>query len=124
MIKTLLTNALVALSLTLSSGLPAFASDQEVTLINVFEVPIGKLDASIAMWEQARDFLRQQPGYLSTALHRALLDDARFRLINVARWESAAAFMAASKRMRAEAGLRPIDGLQSSPALYTVIRAD
>ena len=100
------------------------ATNTSVVLINPFEVPEGELDATIAMWEQARDFLQRQPGYRSTALHQSLASDARFRLINVAEWESAEAFMAASKKMQSEAGLSGVDGLVASPALFRVIRQD
>ncbi|MEM6986395.1 MAG: antibiotic biosynthesis monooxygenase family protein [Pseudomonadota bacterium] len=113
---------LFALSMALAVASPVFAEDQGVTLINVFEVPADKLDESIAMWEQARDFLQAQPGYIATALHQSVQDDARFRLINIAKWESAAAFVAATQSMRETAGLQQIDGLRATPGLYTVIR--
>ncbi|WP_051644775.1 antibiotic biosynthesis monooxygenase family protein [Labrenzia sp. DG1229] len=63
-------------------------TNDPVTLINVFEVPADQIDTTVEFWEKSRDFLRQQPGYISTRLHRALAPDARFQLINVAIWES------------------------------------
>ncbi|ALG90555.1 MAG: antibiotic biosynthesis monooxygenase [Confluentimicrobium sp.] len=104
-------------------GAPALAS-ADVTLINVFEVPQGREEAAITAWEAARDFLRQEPGYISTELHRSLSPDARFRLINVAKWQSPAAFEAAIGRMQAAEVFPRIEGLVSTPALYSVIRAD
>ncbi len=103
---------------------PAFASTKAVTLINPFEVPADKLDETIAFWEQARDFLQTQPGYISTSLHQSITDNARFRLINVALWESAEAFLTASKKMSTEVDLPKIPGLMANPALFTVIRQD
>ena len=73
---------------------------------------------------QARDYLQGQPGYVSTALHQSLQPDAKYRLINVAQWESAEAFMAANEKMRAEADLPAIEGVVPGPALYEVIRRD
>lgn len=108
----------------ISMATPGTASDDGITLINAFEVPADKLDETIAFWEQARDYLQTQPGYISTALHQSITDDARFRLVNIAIWESADAFFAASKNMRAEAELPKIEGLTANPALYTVIRRD
>lgn len=94
--------------------------DIEVTLINVFEVPKGALDAAIEAWTKGRDFLQTQPGYVSTALHKSIEPDTKFALVNVAIWESPAAFKAATAAMRA-AGLAPkIDGLLFTPGLYTV----
>ena len=42
----------------------------------------------MAFWEKAADFMRQQPGYISTRLHKAIVSWARFHYINVAEWES------------------------------------
>lgn len=95
-----------------------------IVLINPFVVPEDKLDETILMWEQARDYLQTQPGYISTELHQSLGPDATFRLINVAKWDSAKAFKAASKKMGAEAGIPKIDGVIADPSLFTVIRRD
>ena len=97
-------------------------SIEPVVLINPFVVPEGRHEAAIRYWEQARDFLKEQPGYVSTQLHRSLQPDATFLLINVAVWESPEAFRAASQRMRDELGLPRIEGLMGNPALYEVIR--
>jgi len=93
-----------------------------ITLINPFEVPEGKLEESIKYWEACRDFLKKQPGYISTELHQTIKDDAKFELINVAVWESPKAFMEASKKMAKELGVAPPEGLKANPSLYTVIR--
>jgi len=90
--KTIAAISLLMLSMVSNS----FASEKVITLINPFEVPENMLEESIAFWEQARDFLQTQPGYISTDLHQSIIGDARFVLINVAKWESAEAFMAAS----------------------------
>ncbi|MEM7072811.1 MAG: antibiotic biosynthesis monooxygenase family protein [Pseudomonadota bacterium] len=117
------------LALLLGASIIGFSShsvaEQEaVILINPFEVPAGKLDATLAMWEKARDFLQTQPGYIATELHQSLAPDARFRLINVAKWESHAAFMAAISKMRTQANLPRIEGVIANPALYSVVRRD
>jgi hypothetical protein len=95
---------------------------QPVTLINTFEVPAGRVEESIRYWEAARDFLARQPGYVSTRLHQAIAPDARFQLINIAVWESPAAFMAATQRMQQALRAPPPGGLRFSPGLYRVIR--
>lgn len=97
-------------------------TDKALTLINAFEVPADKLEESILHWEQGRGFLQKQPGYISTALHQSITDDARFRLINIAKWESVETFTAAIKKMQAEPSISKVEGLVPNPALYTVIR--
>jgi heme-degrading monooxygenase HmoA len=109
--------------LALVAGLgatPALA--QPVTLINVFEVPAGALEETVRSWEAARDFLARQPGYVSTRLHQALTPDARFALINVAVWESPAAFQAATRRMAEELRNPLPEGVRFIPGLYRVVR--
>ncbi len=96
--------------------------ENHVVLINTFTVPEGKLQESIVYWEKSRDFLKGQPGYVSTKLHKSLKPDATFELVNVAVWESADAFMAASQKMRSELNVKPVAGLKGDPALYEVVR--
>ncbi|NKB19429.1 MAG: antibiotic biosynthesis monooxygenase [Alphaproteobacteria bacterium] len=93
-----------------------------VVLINPFTVPKDKLDDAIKSWETGRNFLSQQPGYISTKLHQSLSPDAQYLLINVAEWETPEAFKAATTAMRAKAKFPPIEGVVPAPALYSVIR--
>jgi len=99
-------------------------SGTEVTLINVFEVPEGALEEAIKMWTKGRDFLQTQPGYVSTALHQSIAPDAKFALINIAIWESAETFQAATAAMRAHGAAPKIEGLSYTPGLYTVVARD
>ena len=101
-----------------------FATDKadHIILINPFEVPEGRLEESVTYWEACRDFLKKQPGYISTELHETIKGDAKFELINVAVWESPKAFTEASKKMAKELGVAPPEGLKANPSLYTVIR--
>jgi heme-degrading monooxygenase HmoA len=93
-----------------------------VILINAFEVPEGTDDEEFLRgWERAADYMRQQPGFESSRLHRALGPDARFRFVNVAEWSSPQEFQAAvtSEQFREIAkGAGP-----GSPALYEVVRS-
>lgn len=91
-----------------------------VVLINPFEVPQGSDDEFLRGWEAAGDYLRTQPGFVGTRLHRAIAPDARFRFVNVAEWRSPSDFQAAvtSEGFRALANGMPA----GSPALYEVVR--
>ena len=116
--KSALTLALAGL---LGHTAPAIA---EVVLINAFEVPAGQREAAIAEWKDARDFLATQPGYIDAALHNAVTPAARFGLVNIARWESPEAFIAATRAMQAAGVFVPPAGLVANSALYTVVHAD
>ena len=58
-----------------------------VILLNPFEVPAGKEEEALKLWERAAEVMRKSPGFISTRLHRAISPDARFQLINMAEWE-------------------------------------
>jgi heme-degrading monooxygenase HmoA len=93
-----------------------------VILINPFEVPEGVDDDDFVRgWEHAADYMRRQPGFVSSHLHRALRPDARFRFVNIAEWASPQDFQAAvgSDEFREIArGSSP-----GSPSLYEVVRS-
>jgi heme-degrading monooxygenase HmoA len=90
------------------------------TLINVFQVPAGREDAFLSLWEATDELLRRNAGYSSTRLRRAITPDARFQFIaeldSVEQWRgviTSPEFGAIAARM-AE--------FQPSPGLYTVAR--
>ena len=93
-----------------------------VILINPFEVSAEtEEDEFLRGWERAAEYMRQQPGFVSSHLHRALQPDARFRFINIAEWSSPQDFQAAvtSEEFRdISKGAGP-----GSPALYEVVRS-
>jgi heme-degrading monooxygenase HmoA len=93
-----------------------------VILINPFEVAEETTDEDFLRgWERAADYMRRQPGFVSSRLHRALRPDVRFRFVNVAEWASPQDFQAAvtSEQFREIAkGAGP-----GSPSLYEVVRS-
>jgi heme-degrading monooxygenase HmoA len=92
-----------------------------VVLINAFEVPPESDDAFVAAWEQTRQFLRGQPGYLATRLHRSLSPDADFRFINIGRYTSPQAFQAAISQPEFRQAAAAIQH-RAHPSLYQVVR--
>src|SRR6185369_13602619 len=93
-----------------------------VTLINSFVVPEGRDEAFVALWTQASRYFREQPGFLSLRLHRALSPDAAYRFVNVAEWVSHQAFAAAHRTAQfKELIARPAwREFASNPVLYEV----
>ena len=64
-------------------------TDAGVTFINVIELPAEAVDDFIAQWRGRVDRMRSAPGFRDVRLHRALLPDSRFQLINIAHWDTA-----------------------------------
>ncbi|MFA0477484.1 antibiotic biosynthesis monooxygenase [Vibrio splendidus] len=100
----------------------ALVSAQPVVLINTFSVELSHEAATLTYWEDARDVLVKQPGYISTKLHRSLSSDATYRFINVAEWESKKHFHDAIQAMRKELPPLKIEGVSADPNLYEIIR--
>lgn len=94
-----------------------------VTLINPFEVPQGKEDEAMAFWERVADYMRAQPGFVSTRLHRAIVPWARFHLINIAEWQSEEDFQKAISTEAFKALTEPYMAVfPHFPGLYEVVR--
>jgi heme-degrading monooxygenase HmoA len=91
-----------------------------VILINAFEVSDEADEAFVAGWNDARETLAGQPGYLGTRLHRSL-GPADFRFVNIARWSSPLAFSKAIGQPGFAERAREMP-FASHPALYGVIR--
>lgn len=68
-------------------------TEGEVVLVNLFTVDAEDVDAMLAAWEHDANWMRRQPGYVSTQLHRTVGDGNAF--LNYAVWESVAHFRAA-----------------------------
>ena len=64
-----------------------------VVLVNLFTVAEADIPALLAAWENDANWMKRQPGYISTQLHRAVGASAMF--MNYAVWESIARFRAA-----------------------------
>ena len=64
-----------------------------VILVNVFTVDAADVPALLKAWEDDANWMKQQPGYISTQLHRGIAGSCVF--LNYAVWESVAHFRAA-----------------------------
>jgi len=82
-----------------------------ITVINAFEVPIAAADQFVSEWESDRELFQSQPGFLGGTLYRNLDPEGQFRFVNVARWESEAALMAARAVIEKQQSERGIDRL-------------
>ena len=64
-----------------------------VVLVNVFTVDAGEQDALVEAWRNDALYMKKQPGYISTQLHKAV--GASSMYLNYAVWDSVADFRAA-----------------------------
>ncbi len=73
--------------------LEAHNGDEPIVLVNVFDVAEDDVFALVKAWEDDANWMKQQPGYISTQLHRGIAGSTVF--LNYAVWQSVAHFRAA-----------------------------
>jgi heme-degrading monooxygenase HmoA len=93
-----------------------------VVLINVFTIDKADEQVFVDAWQNDAVFMKQQPGFISTQLHRAVGDSPTY--LNYAVWESTAAFRAAftHPEFRATLGSYPASAV-ASPHLFQKVAA-
>ena len=64
--------------------------DGPIVLINVFTVDLAEEEALTQAWKHDADFMKQQPGYISTQLHKGISGSSTF--VNYAVWENVESF--------------------------------
>jgi len=89
----------------------------QVVLINQFEVPPEDAKRFLEVWADDAGFMKQQPGFISTQLHRGTAGSSTF--VNVAVWESPAALGQAfrSPEFHARAERYP-EGVVAAPHVF------
>ena len=88
-----------------------------VVLVNVLTVDKADEQTFLNTWENDAAFMKRQPGFISTQLHRAVGESPTY--LNYAVWESTAAFRAAFSHpeFRAKLALYPSSTV-ASPHLF------
>ena len=64
-----------------------------VVVVNIFQVTEADIPALLSAWEKDANWMKQQPGFISTQMHRGIAGSTMF--LNYAVWESVAHFRTA-----------------------------
>jgi heme-degrading monooxygenase HmoA len=88
-----------------------------IVLINRFNVPADEVERFLDVWSEDAGFMKRQPGFISTQLHRGVAGSTTF--VNVAIWESARALGAAlaSPEFQAQTARYP-EGTRAAPHVF------
>ena len=106
---------------------PSFPIERQVTidaspvvLVNVFTLDKADEQTFLKVWEGDAAFMKRQPGFISTQLHRAIGENPTY--LNYAVWESTAAFRAAfgHPEFRAKLATYPASAV-ASPHLFQTV---
>ena len=103
---------------------PAFPIERQVAidaspvvLVNVFTLDQADEQSFLKTWQDDAAFMKRQPGFISTQLHRAIGESPTY--LNYAVWESTAAFRAAFTHPEFQAHLsRYPSSAVASPHLF------
>ncbi|MGH3438629.1 MAG: antibiotic biosynthesis monooxygenase family protein [Sciscionella sp.] len=68
------------------------AADGPITLINASEIPADRSEEFAEEWRSRAAIMAAAPGFRDARLHRAITPGARFGFVNVAHWDSRAAW--------------------------------
>lgn len=92
-----------------------------VTLINVFSVPAAKETEFVQWWQDVKEHITKQEGFISGKFHKSLKPDGRFNYINVAIWGNEDVYWKAYEKSVTpmKAKLQQL-GVEMTPALYHV----
>lgn len=66
------------------------AEEGPVVLINLFTVDVKDEEALLKAWAYDADFMKSQPGYISTQLHQGIAGSSTF--VNYAIWQDVKSF--------------------------------
>ncbi|MCG3776372.1 MAG: hypothetical protein JW395_3227 [Nitrospira sp.] len=89
-----------------------------VVLVNIFHVAEADIPALLTAWEADANWMKQQPGYISTQLHQGIGGSTVF--MNYAVWESVAHFRTAFTHIEFKAALEHYPSTAvASPHLFT-----
>ncbi len=106
----------------LDENVPIFrqlaAEVSPVVLVNMFTVAQADIPALLKAWEDDANWMKQQPGYISTQLHQGVSGSTVF--MNYAIWESVAHFRAAFNHPEFKQALEHYpSSAVASPHLFT-----
>ena len=88
-----------------------------IVLINLFTVDPAEEEALIQAWSKDAEFMKAQPGYISTQLHKGIGGSSTY--INYAVWESVEAFRNAFTNPEFQNRIRHYpESAQASPHLF------
>jgi heme-degrading monooxygenase HmoA len=106
---------------------PAFPIDRQlgidvspVVLVNLFTLDQADEQKFLQVWQDDAAFMKRQPGFISTQLHRAIGDSPTY--LNYAVWETTAYFRAAftQPEFRSKIAAYPSSAV-ASPHLFKTV---
>ncbi|MEV0465127.1 antibiotic biosynthesis monooxygenase family protein [Nocardia tengchongensis] len=94
-----------------------------ITVINTFVVPAELADDFLKIWGEDASFMKSQPGFVSTQMHRGFGGSQLFA--NIAVWESSSALLAALSNPEFHQGAAKYpDGIVTYPTAFQKVAVE
>lgn len=97
-------------------------TDAQCTAIVTYEVKAEDCDKFLNAWDRANDYLREQPGFVTTALHKAESANPDFRFVNIGCWESADHFRDATQSSGFRKAAGQLEAYPIHASVYEIVR--
>jgi heme-degrading monooxygenase HmoA len=96
-------------------------TNKPVTAIVAYEVSAEDAERFLDSWHRAQGFMKDQPGLMSTKLHKAVSAAPDFRFVNVTRWENPDAFRSATQSQGFQEASGRLSAFSIHAAVYEVV---
>ena len=94
--------------------------DGPIELFNTFAMDEGDIDTFLQVWAADAAYMKRQPGFIRTQLHRGTGGSATF--INIATWESVSELRNAFSTQEFQAAITRYPGsVEASPHVCTTV---
>lgn len=97
-------------------------ADRQCTAIVAYEVNYEDRERFLDSWEKANEFLRKQPGFVSTTLHEAVSANPDFRFVNISCWEDDDAFRRATQSQEFREASGRLSPFPIHASAYDIVR--
>ncbi len=74
---------------------PVSRFEEETWLVNPFEITREQVPDVLDMWDKAKDYMVEKPGFINARLFRPIRSHRHYNLVNIAQWRSRQQFMEA-----------------------------
>src|SRR5687768_2446841 len=92
-----------------------------VVAINLYSVPEGKEELFLIWWQQLKEAILDNPGFISGRLHRSFRPDASFNFINVVEWENSLYSQGYKHNVELMKAKLTELGVKTTPELFAVV---
>ncbi|MFN2607433.1 MAG: antibiotic biosynthesis monooxygenase [Acidimicrobiales bacterium] len=98
-------------------------ADSQCTAIVAYEVNGEDCERFLEAWDQAKAYLQEQQGFVTTSLHQSCSAMPDFRFVAISCWETEDAFRAATQNTGFQEARGRLEAYPVHASVYEVVRS-